>query len=145
MDDIFDTGRTMAKYMQHQRAAIYRKPYSPEDGTFCLKTVDGWIDVPFEKEKPVEDHIVRIIQKIGDDPTREGLLDTPRRVVKSWNELFSGYGKKASDVMTVFSNESEVDQIVGLSGIEYYSTCEHHMIPFFGTAHIYYVPGKKLC
>lgn len=145
VDDILDTGRTMAKYKDFARAVLYRKPYSPEDGTFAYTTAEGWVDIPFEKEKPVEDHIVRIIQKIGDDPTREGLRDTPRRVVKSWKELFAGYGKKAEDVMTVFENEAEVDQIVGLSGIEYYSTCEHHMIPFFGTAHVYYIPGKKLC
>lgn len=89
-------------------------------------------------EKLIKD----ILKNIGEDPTREGLIETPKRVLKSHKQLFSGYTDKPN--LTVFKNESKIDQIVGLSDIEYYSTCEHHMLPFFGKAHIYYIPNKKI-
>lgn len=84
-----------------------------------------------------------LIEFIGESPDREGLQNTPSRVIKSYKELFSGYGKKIEDVLTVFDGE-EYDEMVILKDIEFYSTCEHHMLPFFGKAHIAYIPGKKI-
>jgi len=80
---------------------------------------------------------------IGEDPTREGLLDTPNRIVKSWGELYSGYGKDPADLLTVFE-VGTYDQIVLLKDIEIYSTCEHHMLPFYGVAHVAYIPGEHV-
>lgn len=80
---------------------------------------------------------------IGEDPDREGLLDTPKRVVKSWKELFCGYTQKVENILTVFSSEG-YDQIIFLKDIELYSMCEHHMLPFIGKAHIAYLPDKKI-
>ena len=74
---------------------------------------------------------------------REGILDTPKRVVKSWNELYSGYNKKLEDVSTEFAADG-YDQIILLKDFEFYSNCEHHMLPFYGKAHVAYIPGEKI-
>jgi len=89
-----------------------------------------------------EEHIRALLHMIGEDVSREGLRDTPKRVLKSYQDLFKGYNQDIK--FTVFENESNVDQIIGLSNIEFQSTCEHHMLPFFGTANIYYIPSKKI-
>lgn len=80
-----------------------------------------------------------IIEAIGDDPNREGVLDTPKRVVKSWAELFSGYNTDPKEICTVFE-EGDGDMVV-CRGIEFFSFCEHHMLPFYGTVSIGYIPG----
>jgi GTP cyclohydrolase I len=89
------------------------------------------------------DTIKTILQAVGEDTTREGLIDTPKRVVKSWTELYKGYNQKAEDILTVFSSDG-YDQIVLLKDIEVYSMCEHHMLPFIGKAHVAYIPDKKI-
>ena len=77
---------------------------------------------------------------------REWLQDTPNRVAKAMEKVFEGYNIKPEDIMTVFENESQdIDQIVWLSNIEFYSFCEHHLLPFFGKCSVYYIPGKKIC
>ena len=83
------------------------------------------------------------LEYIGENPNREGLLETPRRIVKSWSEIYSGYGKDPKDILTVFSSDG-YDQIVLLDNIEMYSMCEHHLLPFFGVAHVAYIPGEKV-
>jgi len=80
---------------------------------------------------------------IGEDPDREGLLNTPKRVIKSWNELYAGYKQKPEDVLTTFAADG-YDQIVLLKDIEMFSMCEHHMLPFYGKAHVAYIPGDKV-
>jgi len=87
--------------------------------------------------------IKQILQYIGEDPDREGLKETPRRVVNTWEELYSGYGKDPKDILTTFDAKG-YDQIVLLKDIELYSMCEHHMLPFFGKAHVAYIPNKKI-
>ena len=90
--------------------------------------------------------IKKILQYLWEDITREGLVKTPERVEKACKKLFEWYHQKVEDVMTVFENESEgIDQIVGLNDIECYSFCEHHMLPFFGKAFVYYIPWDKIC
>ena len=79
---------------------------------------------------------------LGEDPTREGLQDTPKRVVKMWDEIFKGYEQDPKDLLTTFDSGG-YDQIVLLKNIELYSMCEHHMLPFFGKAHVAYIPGKN--
>lgn len=87
--------------------------------------------------------IQHLIVCMGDNPDREGLKDTPKRVVKSWAQLYAGYNQKPEDVLTTFSADG-ADQIVLLKDIEIYSMCEHHMLPFYGTAHVAYIPGDKI-
>ena len=91
----------------------------------------------------MEEVFKEIFNLIGDNPEREGLIDTPRRVVKSWTELYKGYNQKAEDILTVFSSDG-YDQIVLLKDIEVYSMCEHHMLPFVGKAHVAYIPNEKI-
>lgn len=88
-------------------------------------------------------YIEDIIKVIGDDPYREGLIETPDRVVKSWAHLFSGYNKDPKDIFKVFA-DGRCDEMVILKDIEFYSTCEHHMIPFFGKISIGYIPNGKV-
>ncbi len=77
----------------------------------------------------------------GDDPTREGLLDTPKRVTKAFGEWFGGYAQDAEEILSrVFENVSGYDDMVLLRSIDVKSHCEHHMAPFIGTAHIAYMP-----
>lgn len=83
------------------------------------------------------------LMHIGEDPQREGLLETPSRVIKSWKELYAGYGKNPKDLLTIFEADG-YNQIVLLKDIEMYSTCEHHMLPFFGKAHVAYIPNGKV-
>ena len=94
----------------------------------------------------MQEEIKKILQELGEDITREWLIKTPERVEKACTKLFEGYHQKVEDVMTVFKNESEgIDQIVGLNDIEFYSFCEHHLLPFFGKAFVYYIPWDKIC
>lgn len=93
--------------------------------------------------KAAEGLIKQILFEIGEDPEREGLLDTPKRVVKSWRELYGGYTKDPADILTVFE-AGTYDQIILLKDIEMYSTCEHHMQPFYGKAHVAYIPNEKV-
>ena len=87
--------------------------------------------------------VATLIAEIGDNPSREGLKDTPKRVVRSWQELYAGYWEKPEELLTVFDCGT-YDQIVLLKDIEMYSMCEHHMLPFYGKAHVAYIPDKKV-
>jgi len=89
-------------------------------------------------------HIIRqMIKAIGDDDFREGLKDTPERVVKAWGELFAGYSIEAEDLMTTFEADG-YDQIIVLRNIEFFSFCEHHLLPFLGYGHVAYLPNGKV-
>ncbi len=88
--------------------------------------------------------IEEILYEIGEDPTREGLIDTPKRVVKSWKELYKGYSQDPKDILNTEFKADGYNQIVLLKNIELYSICEHHMLPFEGKAHIAYIPSNKV-
>lgn len=90
-----------------------------------------------------EEDIVSQLRQIGEDPNREGLLGTPGRIIKSWKELYAGYQKNPEDLLTTFESGS-YDQIIVCKDIEIYSMCEHHMLPFFGKAHIAYLPNDRV-
>ena len=91
----------------------------------------------------IEDACRFTITAIGEDPGREGLLETPRRVAKAYNELFAGYKMNPASVFKHFDADG-CDQMVLLKDVEIYSTCEHHLLPFFGKAHIAYIPNKRV-
>ncbi len=81
----------------------------------------------------------------GDNPTREGLLDTPRRVTKAFLEYFSGYGEDPADVLDrTFAETSGYEDMVMLRDIEFSSHCEHHMAPFYGRVHVAYLPNGSV-
>ena len=91
----------------------------------------------------MEDKIKDIISHIGANAYREGLLETPARVVKSWKELYAGYNQDPVSVFKTFENEGFNNMVI-CKDIEFYSMCEHHMLPFFGKAHIGYIPNDKI-
>jgi GTP cyclohydrolase I len=100
--------------------------------------------MPFEFDTDYGiDAIERVISIIGDCIERDGLLETPQRVLKSYQELFSGYNANPKDLFKTFDADG-YDEMVVLHNIEFYSTCEHHLLPFFGTAHIGYIPNEKV-
>lgn len=93
-----------------------------------------------EKSKKI---IRELITSLGENPDREGLKDTPRRVVEAYKKLTEGYEKDPKELMTVFDSE-QYDEMVVVKNIEFYSLCEHHMLPFFGTVSVGYLPNKKI-
>ena len=88
-------------------------------------------------------YIRDMICVIGEDPDREGLLGTPDRIIRSWKELYSGYGEKPEKILGV-TFESESDEMIILKQIEFASSCEHHMMPFTGVCHIGYIPDGRI-
>ncbi|NBX25427.1 MAG: GTP cyclohydrolase I FolE, partial [Planctomycetes bacterium] len=91
------------------------------------------------------DHVRAILSFIGEDPTREGLLDTPKRVVKAMHEHFRGYAMDPAEALArTFSEVEGYDQMVLLTDLDIQSHCEHHMVPFVGKAHVAYIPDGKV-
>lgn len=85
-----------------------------------------------------------IIKKIGEDPTRDGLLDTPARAAKAFEFLTEGYRRDVKDVVNDALFESDCNEMVVVSDIELYSLCEHHLLPFIGKCHVAYIPQGKV-
>ena len=105
------------------------------------------ISIELEKRYPGAIEKVReLLALLGDDPNREGLRDTPYRVVKSWLEVYSGYSEDENKLKTFFSEDlgDQTDEIIMCKDISFCSVCEHHMLPFTGTCHIGYLPGKRV-
>ena len=91
------------------------------------------------------DHVRSLLAFIGEDPTREGLLDTPKRVVKAMHEHYRGYAMDPAEALSrTFSEVEGYDQMVLLTDIDIQSHCEHHMVPFVGKAHVAYIPDGKV-
>ncbi len=100
-------------------------------------------DRPSQQE--AEEAVRVLLRWAGDDPTREGLLETPARVVKSYRELFSGYDMAAEDVLgRTFEEVAGYDDMVLVKDIPFYSHCEHHMVPIIGKAHVAYMPDGRV-
>ena len=117
--------------------------------TFNMKLVKD-IDKSSSKkavvtDKQAEEAIKTILTWIGEDPTREGLLETPRRVVKAFKEYFQGYNQDANkDLLKTFGDVEGYDDMVVEKDIRLESHCEHHMAPIIGVAHVAYIPNKKV-
>ena len=90
--------------------------------------------------------IAEILRYLGEDESREGLRMTPERVVRSWDSLFGGMFEDPRDVLTTFEEKEAIpyDQIIVLKDIEFFSICEHHLLPFMGRAHVAYIPSDKI-
>ncbi|HEX7595059.1 MAG TPA: GTP cyclohydrolase I FolE [Gemmatimonadaceae bacterium] len=99
-------------------------------------------NIPADKE--FETLIRRELELIGEDPRREGLLKTPERVAKSMRFLTEGYASSAEEVVGKGIFKEEHDNMIMVRDIELYSLCEHHMLPFFGKAHVAYIPNGKI-
>ncbi|WLR94374.1 GTP cyclohydrolase I FolE [Shinella zoogloeoides] len=105
--------------------------------------IDDQSDRPSQKE--AEEAVRVLLRWAGDDPQREGLLDTPARVAKSYRELFSGYDLAAEDVLgRTFEEVAGYDDMVLVKDIPFFSHCEHHMVPIIGKAHVAYLPNGRV-
>ncbi len=92
----------------------------------------------------VEKLIHELLLELGEDPQREGLIKTPKRVARSWEYITKGYTQDVKDVINGAVFHEDARGMVIVRDIEFYSMCEHHLLPFFGVAHIGYIPDKKL-
>jgi len=92
----------------------------------------------------LEESIKKVLEYIGEDPSREGLVDTPKRVTKAWEFICSGYKQDPIEIMRKALFTSTNSEMVIVKNIEFYSTCEHHLLPIIGKAHIAYIPNGKV-
>jgi len=138
IDDIIDSGATRSRY------ALYGKPF------FALyeDMGGGWLVFPWEagdSDASAEDIPLRLLQFIGEDPERGGLQETPKRFLKAWQHYTSGYDQDPAEILKVFEDGAEnYDEMVVVRDIPVYSHCEHHLAPFFGVAHIGYIPAGRI-
>jgi len=138
LDDVIDSGAT-AKSVKAQYGlstlAIVDK---------IAEGIDSWVHFPWEEppETEMADHVTRMMQYWGEQTGRDGLIKTPERVVRSWDELYVGYKLNADDVLTWF--EDDTDEMIVVKNITFYSTCEHHLLPFFGTINVGYIPNGRI-
>jgi len=139
IDDVIDTGNTRKKYENCKAEFMALVDKEKESKNI-------WISFPWERMTgdvgPVN-NIRRLIEYIGDDPNREGLKATPNRIIRSYEKLYGGYDQEPMDVIKVFEDDN-CDEMVVIKNIQFYSTCEHHMLPFFGKAHIAYIPKGRV-
>jgi GTP cyclohydrolase IA len=97
-----------------------------------------------DQPKPLRDHVRALLEGIGEDPAREGLSKTPERVEKALRFLTQGYGQDAKVLLNDALFTVPYDEMVAIKDIELYSMCEHHLLPFFGKAHVAYLPAGKV-
>ncbi len=147
VDDIIDSGETLRRYCdEYPGKAFFALVDKGGRNTFTGK----WIVFPWESANEEDDHsvtdnVVRMLQFIGENPEREGLRETPQRVVKAWKTWFGGYDQDVKDVMKVFEDGAEgCDEMVIVRDIDVYSHCEHHIAPIFGKCTIAYIPNGKV-
>jgi GTP cyclohydrolase I len=149
VDDIVDSGATA------QRHEAYKDRFGHPIPFFALvdkqkgQKDNNWWEFPWETmkgETGPEENITRILEYIGEDPKRQGLLETPGRVIRSYAELFSGYKVDEVGIAKILKtfDDGACDEMVLMKGIEFTSFCEHHMLPFHGVAHVGYVPNGKI-
>lgn len=141
VDDLVDSGHTRDSYLKHNPGARFLALFTK--GPLLTK----WLIFPWEssEEKSIEDAFTRLLQFIGEDANRGGLLETPARMAKAWRFWTSGYGKSASDILKTFEDGGEnYDEMIHVKDIPFYSQCEHHLAPFFGTVTFAYIPDKRI-
>lgn len=142
VDDLVDSGRT-----REHMIALY--PDKPFFALFNAKYFDNWLVFPWEQaethETSAEDIPVRLLQYIGEDPSRGGLIETPARFLKAWKTWAAGYAQDPKEILKVFEDGGEnYDEMVLVRDIPVYSHCEHHLAPFFGIAHVAYIPNGRI-
>ena len=147
VDDLIDSGATKVKW---ESAWPTKKLFALIDKSVAGSDFAGsWVAFPWERGDKegygIEDNIVRILQFIGEDPTREGLLETPKRVARAYQEWFDGYKADIPALFKTFTDGAEnCDEVIIVDSIPVESFCEHHMARFNGVAHVGYIPNGKI-
>lgn len=145
IDDLVDSGATADRYLNAYPEKCFRTLFPPRPPEI---DVDAWLVFPWEAstdDTSAHDIPIRLLQFIGEDPQREGLKDTPKRFIAAWESYTEGYTQDASSLLKAFEDGAEkVDELVLVRDIPVYSHCEHHLAPFFGVAHIAYIPSGKV-
>jgi GTP cyclohydrolase I len=138
VDDIVATGKTKERFAKYSAPFLALIPQAaPGD----------WYVFPWEGDSAgsSEDIFVRLLQFVGEDPSREGLKETPHRMAKAWQFWCSGYGSDPKSILKTFADGGErYDGMLWVKDIPFYSQCEHHLAPFFGTCSIAYLPDKRI-
>lgn len=169
VDDIADTGKTIQPYVEEgydcytlfwsqkftEKAARLTglaelaadKDSEPwELKLRGMKLALSWIIFPWENKQigGPEDAVVRLLEYIGEDPQREGLIKTPERVIRAWDEMTKGYKVDTNALLksATFTEVDDYDEMIIVKNIEFFSTCEHHMLPYFGKVSVGYIPGQ---
>lgn len=146
VDDIVDSGATRDRFAKAYPAV----PFYGLTDYMSLPWPKPWVVFPWEvgseaADTSADDIVTRLLQYIGEDPKRGGLKETPSRVLKAWKEWTSGYGQDPHKILKCFEDGSEnYDEMVVVRDLPFYSHCEHHLAPFFGTATIAYIPTKRI-
>lgn len=154
VDDLIDSGSTMARVL----TAASRQPTGRRfmgERAVPVALLDkrtpewkgAWVVFPWEGDSggSFEDNILRTLQFIGEDTSREGLAETPARVAKAWEFWCKGYNEDPAEILKVFEDGAKgVDEMVLVRDIPFYTHCEHHMAPFFGRATVAYIPDGKI-
>jgi len=98
----------------------------------------------YDYDREAEEGIRNLLRSVGEDPEREGLLDTPKRVVKAYAQMTEGYDIKIADILGVTFDVGNVDEMIIVRRIDFVSLCEHHLLPFTGTATVAYIPNGRV-
>ena len=146
IDDLLDSGETMRRFCDEYPG----RPFLTLINKSNSKYWGRWIVFPWEVEddgtdKSATDIITRLLEYVGEDPKREGLAETPARVLKAWDHWTSGYKKDAGAILKVFEDGAEgCDQMIVRKDIPIYSHCEHHLAAIVGRCTIAYIPNGKI-
>ena len=152
VDDIIDSGATRLRYPGKKFIALVSREIVPSAVVAAGQTVAGahlndWVVFPWEQspEQSIEDACTRLLQFIGEDPTREGLQETPTRMARAWQQWTEGYRQDPAAVFKTFADGGEdYNEMIVIDPIPFYSHCEHHMAAIFGDVHIGYIPNGRI-
>jgi GTP cyclohydrolase IA len=142
IDDLIDSGATRKHYSDSFPNAYFVALYEKEDES-------DWIVFPWERseekgDQSATDIFTRLLEYVGEDVKREGLLETPNRMAKMYTEVTRGYNEDPADYFKTFTEDaSNYDEMIIVGPIPFYSLCEHHMVPFFGDVFVGYIPDKR--
>lgn len=154
VDDLVDSGATLQRVLPEDVGApplrvraLWRKSWAPYGNKVAPLSPGGdrWLVFPWEEQGTAAptDAVVRLLSYLGDDPTREGLRDTPARVCRALGEMTQGYSTDVAELLACTFDVPH-DSMVLVRGIEFVSLCEHHVLPFTGTATVGYLPGDRV-
>lgn len=147
IDDVIASGKTRNRYREKHSKGRFISLYQTE-----LKDdkETDWLSFPWERgensDESATDIPTRLLQYIGEDVNREGLKETPQRFLKAWQHYTKGYKEDPKEILKAFTDGAELcdDEIILVANLPVWSMCEHHLAPFFGIAHIGYIPNEKI-